>query len=607
MDTLSDDVLRSIFSHLPVSQVAQLRTLNTDCNRVGQTIHTEFQDAMNGKTNNLVNDRFFQRNAFDQDSAYWSRVFASVHTHDTLKDAIKTELLRKTQIVPTQKSLTREQERIVHSTPRGNVVVVQAYAGTGKTTTLFHYAKQWTQHKILYLAYNKVLADESKERFKSLPHVTVTTIHALAKNHYETMTNTVLHNVGNIGIKELVQEGHTPEQARRLLYDFERFCASDQLTCENPEVMRLFNHQFHPNSKTTHDAYLKRYQMLRPTLDYDIIMLDEVQDCTDCILSLVMRQNATRLFVGDVYQKIYGFRHVGNPFQYILDSLPEARCYYLSVAFRFGFDLMNFTNMFLHKKYNEPNGFSKTRVTNTRMTYDRTLRPGMVVICRYNVTAIRLMFDLEEHPVSLVGKNISFDKEIQFAQDLWHLSQNQRDLIVSPKVSRHHTMEQLQEYHNAMQNTKWKNRIQLVTIYGADTSEHWRDLQRRHSTNAPEHGVRVVTAHQSKGSEYDHVWIADDFNGSTEDAHNTLYVAMTRAKKTLSISPSLMRFYEKHSNRIRYPFDTKVSARPARCTVCRKRMTNLTVCTEDDPVSTLQGDDCAVYTYVPVCAECNRM
>lgn len=598
--TLNDDVLRNIFKHLTESQVARLRTLNTDCNRVGQTIHTEFQDAMTGKTTEVVNDRLFQRNAFHQDVAYWSRVFASVHTHDTLKDAIKTELLRKTQVIPTERSLTAEQERIVHATPRGNVVVVQAYAGTGKTTTLFHYAKKWTNQKILYLAYNKVLAEESKERFKDLPHVTVTTIHALAKRNFETMTNTVFHNVGNIGIKELAKEGLLPDQARRLLNDFERFCASDQLICTNPEVLELVLH----GSKTTHDAYLKRYQMLRPTLDYDVIMLDEVQDCTDCILDLVLNQNATRLFVGDVYQKIYGFRHVDNPFQYILLKSPEARCYYLSVAFRFGFDLMNFTNLFLKKKYNEQRGFSKTRVQNTRITCERTLRPGMVVVCRYNITAIRLLFDLE-HAVSMVGKTVQFSKEIQFAQDLWHLHQNQRAQIVSPKVSCFETLNQLQEFHNSTQNTKWKNRLRLVAIYGADTAARWRDTQRRYSEDHTA-CVRVVTAHQSKGSEYDHVWIADDFNGSTEDAHNTLYVAMTRAKKSISISPSLMRFYEKHLSKIRYPFDTKVSIKPSKCTVCRKRMTNLTVCTEDDPVSTLQGNECAVYTYVHVCAECNH-
>jgi hypothetical protein len=594
---LPDDLLRNVLSELPEYLVAQLRTMNTDFNRVGQTVHTEFQEAMSGKTNEIVNDRLFQRESFDQNIGYWSRVFASVHTHNTLKDAIRREMLRKIQVVPPTQGLTNEQERIVHTTPRGNVVVVQAYAGTGKTTTLFHYAKTWTQHKILYLAYNKVLADESSERFKDLPHVTVTTIHALAKKNYEAMTNTKLQNVGNIGIKDLLKENLTPEQARRLLYDFECFCASDQTTCTQPDVLRLLTQY----SKTTHDAYLKRYQMLRPTLDYDVIMLDEVQDCTDCILDIVIRQKATRLFVGDVYQKIYGFRHVDNPFQYIVEKVPNARCFYLSVAFRFGYDLMHFTNLFLQKKYNEPRGFSKTRVLNTRMTYDRTLYPGMVVICRYNITAIRLLFEME-HTCSVVGKQINFSKEIQFAQDLWFLSQNQHDQIVSPKVSCYETLEKLQEFHNSTQNTKWKNRIQLVAMYGADTANQWRDAQQRYSEGQ---GVRVVTAHQSKGSEYDHVWIADDFNGSTEDAHNTLYVAMTRAQKTLSISPSLMRFYEKHTPKLRYPFDTKVSSRASRCTSCRKRMTNRTVCTEDDPVSTLQGKDCAVFTYVPVCADCH--
>jgi hypothetical protein len=595
-DSLYDDILRNVFKELPETQVAQMRVLNRDCNRVGQTVHTEFQDAMAGKKNDFVNTRLFDRRMdTPEDTAYWARVFASNKTNDTLKYAIKTELLRKKQHIQTQQTLTHEQERIVNLTPRGNVILVQAYAGTGKTTTLEHYARKWTQ-KTLYLAYNKVLADESTERFRSLPHVTVTTIHALAKKMYE-QTHGEIH-VGNVGLKELINDSMTIDQARRALTDFEMFCASDRHDTPGPIFSR---------PKVPHDAYLKLFQMSQPLLDeYDIIMLDEVQDCTDCILDIVLRQtHATRLFVGDVYQKIYGFRHVNNPFEYILSHTPTARCYYLSVAFRFGFDLMNFTNLFLLKKYNERKGFSKTLVSNTKMRVSTDFFPGLVVICRYNITALKLMFELVDVPVTIVGKSLNFEKEIRFAQDLWFLQHNFHDLIASPKVSQFGSLQELQDFHNATQNTKWKNRVHLVLQYGERTIDRWLDAQAR-STSPPRGAVSIVTAHQSKGSEYDHVMVYDDFTGSSEDTHNTLYVAMTRAKKTICISPSLLRFFDKHTPRVRYPFDTQVSQRAAQCTVCRKRSTNLTVCTEDDPVSVLQGNECMVYSYTPICVECNK-
>lgn len=604
---LPDDILTSVMNYLPGHHVAQIRTVSTDCNRIGKNVHKHYQDAMSGKTNEYVNTRLFDRKLDSPNKIeYWSRVFASVHTNDALKQAIKTELSRlKTneQQSSPNRQMTTEQERIVNIIPRpGTVAVVQAYAGTGKTTTLFEYAKRWRNVKILYLAYNKVLADESQEKFKDLPHVTVTTIHALAKKRYEIAIGRPI-DIDNVSLKGLLQKGVPAEAARRLLSDFVRYCASDTTEDpDSPDVSKLFH------EKTPHDGYLKKFQLLRPELsEFDVIMLDEVQDCTDCILDIVLNQTdrAACLFVGDVYQKIYGFRHVNNPFQYILNRAPRARLYYLSVSFRFGFDLMRFTNLYLRKKYNELRGFSKTLVGNTKLCVGSDFFPGLVVVCRYNISVYKLLFEIAARGmnVHVVGKNIDFQKEISFAKDLLFLQAGNHNEITSPKVARFETLQQVQDFHNSTQNTKWKNRLLLLATYGEGLVDLWETAERKSNQNR--NSVRLITAHQSKGSEYDHVMVYDDFVGASEDAHNTLYVAMTRAKKSVCISQSLLRFFEKNTPKIRYPFDTKSTNRPSTCGICRKRTTNQLVCTEDDPVSLLQGEACAVFVYTPCCKECN--
>lgn len=602
---LPDDILTSVMNYLPGHHVAQIRTVSTDCNRIGKNVHKHYQDAMSGKTNEYVNTRLFDRKLDSPNKIeYWSRVFASVHTNDALKQAIKTELSRlKTneQQSSPNRQMTTEQERIVNIIPRpGTVAVVQAYAGTGKTTTLFEYAKRWRNVKILYLAYNKVLADESQEKFKDLPHVTVTTIHALAKKRYEIAIGRPI-DIDNVSLKGLLQKGVPAEAARRLLSDFVRYCASDTTEDpDSPDVSKLFH------EKTPHDGYLKKFQLLRPELsEFDVIMLDEVQDCTDCILDIVLNQTAACLFVGDVYQKIYGFRHVNNPFQYILNRAPRARLYYLSVSFRFGFDLMRFTNLYLRKKYNELRGFSKTLVGNTKLCVGSDFFPGLVVVCRYNISVYKLLFEIAARGmnVHVVGKNIDFQKEISFAKDLLFLQAGNHNEITSPKVARFDTLQQVQDFHNSTQNTKWKNRLLLLATYGEGLVDLWETAERKSNQNR--NSVRLITAHQSKGSEYDHVMVYDDFVGASEDAHNTLYVAMTRAKKSVCISQSLLRFFEKNTPKIRYPFDTKSTNRPSTCGICRKRTTNQLVCTEDDPVSLVQGEACAVFVYTPCCKECN--
>ncbi|CAM9811796.1 unnamed protein product, partial [Sphacelaria rigidula] len=56
----------------------------------------------------------------------------------------------------------------------------------------------------------------------------------------------------------------------------------------------------------THAGYLKIFQLQAPSLGrsgYDVIMLDEAQDCNPCIASIVLRETkCARILVGDSHQ-----------------------------------------------------------------------------------------------------------------------------------------------------------------------------------------------------------------------------------------------------------------------------------------------------------------
>jgi len=547
-------------------------------------------------------DRIFRyQRSFDKDEdiEYWTQRF-----NDPFQSVVRSQLVKRFKRTDHGYGITSEQRRIVNTVPDGGIVMVQAYAGTGKTTTLFHYAQRWTERKILYLAYNKVLADESKKRFESLPNVHVTTIHALALKHFPAI------NVGNITlkhVKELLGMTSVNETTRLVLNDLERYCSSDSVDPpENEQTQTLWKCMF--ENKVAHDAYLKSFQISRPTLDeYDVIMLDEVQDCTDCILDIVLRQtHATRLFVGDVYQKIYGFRNVGNPFQYVhTQSTERKRFHYLSISFRFGYDLMQFTNTFLLKKYNEPKGFSSTKSRyDTKLEVNNEYFPNMVILCRYNINVLKLMFELSQQDlhVCILGKVINFDKEIQYAQELLWLRDGQHiDRSTVDKIRSFDTLQSFYEHHQSIQNTKWKNRVGLLETYGDAIVDMWTHAKSFYQTHD---AVFITTAHQSKGSEYDHVRLHDDFNGSSEDAHNTLYVAMTRARKTLYLNTSLFRFFDKNTPKLKYVFDTQKSDKQLMCGECQRRFTNRLVCSENDSVSLLRGLECEIFDYVPICSLC---
>ena len=74
--------------------------------------------------------------------------------------------------------LTEEQRHIVDCDK--NIILVNAYAGTGKTSTLVQFCKVRKNARFLYLAYNASMAKEAKSKFKGNNNVACATIHSLA-------------------------------------------------------------------------------------------------------------------------------------------------------------------------------------------------------------------------------------------------------------------------------------------------------------------------------------------------------------------------------------------------------------------------------------------
>ena len=75
--------------------------------------------------------------------------------------------------------LTQEQKRIIASEED---LVINAVAGSGKTTTILEYARRRTNKRILYLVFNKSAKQKAQQLFmvNHLTHVSVETAHSLA-------------------------------------------------------------------------------------------------------------------------------------------------------------------------------------------------------------------------------------------------------------------------------------------------------------------------------------------------------------------------------------------------------------------------------------------
>ena len=75
-------------------------------------------------------------------------------------------------------TLTDEQRAIVAHDP-STTLIVTAYAGVGKTSTLIEIARAWPRKRGLYLAFNKAIADDANRKFAGTK-VTAKTSHGYA-------------------------------------------------------------------------------------------------------------------------------------------------------------------------------------------------------------------------------------------------------------------------------------------------------------------------------------------------------------------------------------------------------------------------------------------
>ena len=123
----------------------------------------------------------------------------------------------KDQVIEKQageKTLTAEQIAIIEST---GDIVINAVAGSGKTTTIIEYAaSRPKKSRILYLAFNKSVKLEAVRKFeeRNLKNVTVETAHSLA---YRYIVPRFKYEVKNQGYKtheiaELLQLKGTGEK-----------------------------------------------------------------------------------------------------------------------------------------------------------------------------------------------------------------------------------------------------------------------------------------------------------------------------------------------------------------------------------------------------------
>lgn len=476
---------------------------------------------------------------------------------------------------------TAEQQRCIETAATVDMLKIDAYAGATKTSTLVMIAETIIERS-LYMAFNKVTADEATERFPK--HVTCKTTHGIAYSvfgrdishklsrprgggytnvagtgseiakkysitamYYGTQDNRKIFPAAYLGnlVKRTVARfessadntlnvKHVPKS--EVINKIQAVGGSTDASSIFSEVLagavKLWADRINPRSEilATHDTYLKLFQLSKPQLGFDTVYLDEAQDTTDCVLDIFLNQKETRkILVGDKRQAIYAWRGATN-------AMAKVDCtnLLLSKSFRYGQAVADVAIAILgdgvsiigNEKINSVVGMAPDTVDKTK-PYARLFR-----------TNSELLFSAVEAIEAGLQIKIEIDhrdfvKVLQSAVALYNFDS---------KNVKHETIVPYQTWKDLKEEAKHENELRRIAKIVEDgvAEKTIRVLEEYERTSGHSKHYQVVftTAHKSKGREFEQVIVENDFPspykdgewvGLTEEEENLLYVACTRA------------------------------------------------------------------------------
>lgn len=276
----------------------------------------------------------------------------------------------------------------------------------------------------------------------------------------------------------------------------------------------------------SHDYYVKIWQLDKPVIAGDFILLDEAQDTAPVMLDILKQQQVPVILVGDTAQQIYEWRGATNA----LAAFPGAPVLYLSQSFRFGEAIAEVANAVL-STLDEPVTLRLKGLESIPSVVAAVADPTCV-LCRTNAVAVGTLLEAiakGKRPY-LVGGGSDVVSFVEAAADL------QAGRTTShPDLACFSDWKEVQEYVKEDEGEDLKLMVKLVDTFGTET------IANALKGMPEEEGADLVicTAHKSKGREWDKVQLANDFptkSKCTDSDRRLLYVAVTRAKLELDLT-----------------------------------------------------------------------
>jgi hypothetical protein len=473
---------------------------------------------------------------------------------------------------------TEEQQQAIDQFRKGGSLKINAYAGTGKTSTLELLAHSTPKHG-QYIAFNTDIVRDAKERFPS--SVNCSTTHSLAfkatpsgyKNNSDKMTKRLSanHLAEMLNLKRWqIDRQHIlqPRSQGYLIIDtLRRFMqsADADLTAQHvprhgsllaaPEATMAAVTEFalhgakhvwtrmknvNDPMPLGHDGYLKLWALSDPVIAADFILLDEAQDTNPVVLGVLRKQSAQMIYVGDKYQQIYEWRGAVNA----MEKIDTDGATYLTMSFRFGPAIAEVASKLL-VMLGEKRPIKGNPIVDSRIGH---VSPR-TILARTNASTIAAIIeclDAGKKP-HLVGGT---DEVMEMLRGVQDLKEGKQSTV--PDFFGFDKWEQVVEFTKSGEGDHLISFVNLVEARG-ERQLMWA-LNR--TVDEERSDLIISTAHKAKGREWSTVRLMDDFlrsqpkkqkpdksqyaNGHDPAEVRLFYVALTRAKEAIDVPQSVL-------------------------------------------------------------------
>ena len=421
--------------------------------------------------------------------------------------------------------LTSEQAEVINYAKQAykpeNIALI-ALAGAGKTSTLKEIAKAMPDKNILYIVFSKDMQKDSEKKFPK--NTKVSTVNALAYNCMEIkaqpMNKYDPYTVANI----LRCDTQT---AKIVIQELSNFCnsQSNQINNAYSNLAKEFWEKICTGKAPyTHDSYMKYFathlDKFKDKLNYDLLLVDESQDLNPLALQITQNLKMPRIFVGDPNQSIFQFNNNVNVF----DTLEFTKKMYLTQTFRCSEDIVRLANDVL--RFKDENLQIKTKIPSS-------MPENKAIITRTNAKIVQILYNYLEDCTLDDLDGIRIPKLTRPVKDIFAAPITIQNLIKFVKDGQEPVIEDinfawLKKYIVEKQLSESEFRkfclsaenpeirqayLLLVSTYKKQMtlkqlSAALKILQRKHAVMP---NMTLLTAHSSKGLEFDSVTVCDDF------------------------------------------------------------------------------------------------